>query len=94
MLHQNQDLQEQVNIIISCADSLVNVHIYLWLGITSLPGVASASAGTDETKALILKWLAFLASVMVTGCRVIVNEFCTSFNRKTIDPPRSPSLTM
>ena len=60
-----------------------------------LPGVASASTGTDAMKALTLKRPAgSLASVMVTGCRVIVNEFCASFNRKVIKPQWSPSLTM
>ena len=44
-------------------------------------------------KALTLKPSGSLASVMLTGYRVIVNEFCTSLNRKMIEPCWSPSLS-
>ena len=65
---------------------LVSVNIYFLLGTISLPGVAWVSSGTDATKTLTLKPSGSLASVMVTGSRVTVNEFCTSLNRKTIEP--------
>ena len=70
-----------------------NFLIYFLLGTTPLPAVAWASAGTVATNKLKLKPAGSLASVMVTGCRVTVNEFCVSLNHKTIEPCWSPSLT-
>ena len=77
----------------SASTRISEYHNEFWLDITSLPGVASATARTELTNGLTSKRPAgSLASVMVTGYRVIVNEFWTSLNLITIELSWSSSL--
>lgn len=60
--------------------------------ITSVPGVASSYS--DVMKVLLLKPAGSIASVMLTGKRVIVNGFCVLLNsRRIVGRCRSLSMT-